>query len=1055
MKKNYILKIALVALMFLGKSFSGFSQTDHERLINWLQTWQAAPLFEVNWGTAENLASCTGVTILMVDGEERLQSLSLQGYGIVSELPQDIGALSYMEELNLSENYLIGGLPASMEELYNLRILNLENNQLSGAVPNGLANLGALEQLNLMKNRFSGSIPSELGNLASLVRLELGYNRIMGTIPFSLGNLTNLEVLDLSVMGIAGDVPATLGKLANLKELLLFGSIDLTGPVPPTLTNIAGLEKLYYANTGLCTPTTELFLDWLATVTDVVGNEGFCDCTDTDRYVLNQIARLTNIVDWTTSTNWQSALPLDQWHGVTTSEEGCVVRLELPSNNVVGNLPEITFYMEGLQVLDLSENTLSGAIPNKVNIPSGFQHINLGDNQLSGNLPLELADLAALQHLDVSGNDLYGSIPTVLKEPMVLEHLDLADNGFSGTIPETLGTLSGLQYLDLGHNNLIGQIPASLGGLVQLATLNLSHNLLEGEVPDTLNALVLLDRLYLNDNWGLVGEVPVNFTALAELDSFHFHNTQLCEPEDTAFQTWITGITDLMSTGVSCCEPGWEQTQKVEPEEDIAKQFGISSNISGNMAIVGANYGNISSGSAHVYTYISDVWNFDALLKPNDGKSNDHFGTSVAISGDYAIVGADRHKSNGLTNSGAAYIFEKEGGVWIQKQKLVPNDGSSHAYFGISVDIDGEYAVVGAYQAKENGIATGAAYVFERIGGIWQQVAKLIPDDAAANDHFGFSVAIHQNQIIVGSEWDDDMGANSGSAYIFQRNGGVWQQEAKLLASDGASSEFFGNSLDIIGNSTIVGARGDDDMGANSGSAYIFEEEAGVWVQKAKLLASNGVSSDIFGFSVSISENYAISGAFNHATYGFQAGASYIYKKPDLGWTNMTETAQIGADDAEASDRFGRSVAVTEVNSQAHILVGAYWENAFNGSAYFFQYDDCGLGNGLAPQETSLQENQEMMVQEQGTAPVTATQSLKVVPNPVQELASVSFEMENQGQAVITVLDLNGTEMYQSGQRLAKGFHEETINVGQYRKGIYIVNVETAQGTQQFKFIKE
>lgn len=1047
MKKNYILKIALVALMFLGKSFSGISQTDHERLISWLQTWQAAPLFEVNWGTAENLASCTGVTVLMVDGEERLQSLNLQGYGIVSELPQDMGALSYMEELNLSENYLMGSLPASMEELYNLRILNLENNQLSGAVPNGLANLGALEQLNLMKNRFSGSIPSELGNLASLVRLELGYNRIMGTIPFSLGNLTNLEVLDLSVMGIAGDVPATLGKLANLKELLLFGSIDLTGPVPPTLTNIAELEKLYYANTGLCTPTTELFLDWLATVTDVVGNEGFCDCTDTDRYVLNQIARLTNIVDWTTSTNWQSALPLDQWHGVTTSEEGCVVRLELPANNVVGDLPEITFYMEGLQVLDLSENTLSGTIPNKVNIPSGFQHINLGDNQLSGNLPLELADLAALQHLDVSGNDLYGSIPTVLKEPMVLEHLDLADNDFSGTIPETLGTLSGLQYLDLGHNNLIGEIPASLGGLVQLATLNLSHNLLEGEVPDTLNALVLLDRLYLNDNWGLVGEVPVNFTALAELDSFHFHNTQLCEPADTAFQTWIMGITDLMSTGVSCCEPSWEQTQKVSPTNS-ASDFGISSDITGNRAIIGAHNGQFSLGSAHVYSKIGGTWTLDAVLTSNDQNETDYYGRSTAIFEDFAIVGALWNNALGY-QSGAAFIYEKVGGVWLEKQKLLPNDGGAHHFFGSSVDIQGNYAVVGAYGNNINGL--GGVYVFERIGGIWHQVAKLQPDDFGALDQFGFSVAIDGDIIIAGAPSHDDIIANGGTAYIFRRNGNIWSQEAKLVTGDAEMNDWLGRSVDVFDNHVIVGTY----KSSAAGKAYIFKKDGNNWVETAKLSASDGNNQNYFGFSVAIAEKFVVVGALFADSFKLNGGASYIFKKPEMGWSNAFETTLLGPEDPQNWAQFGSSVSIDKSSDKLTILAGAYRMNTNKGAAYFFQYDDCGLGNGLAPQETSLQENQKMMVQEQDTTQVTATQSLKVVPNPVQELASVSFEMENQGQAVITILDLNGAEMYQSEQRLAKGFHEETINVGQYRKGIYIVNVETPQGTQQFKFIKE
>ena len=312
-------------------------------------------------------------------------------------------------------------------------------------------------------------------------------------------------------------------------------------------------------------------------------------------------------------------------------------------------------------------------------------------------------------------------------------------------------------------------------------------------------------------------------------------------------------------------------------------------------------------------------------------------------------------------------------------------------------------------------------------------------------------MAIDGDKIVVGDYQDN----TTGSAYIFVRNGNIWEKQVKLLASDGDPSDRFGWSVDVFEDNVIVGATFDKILGSTVGSAYIFEYDGNIWVQKAKLLASNGSSADYFGWSVSISENYAISGAFNHGTYGFQAGASYIYKKPALGWANMTETVLIGADDAEASDRFGVAVSITEINSNPIILGGAYWENSTDGAAYFFEYDDCGLGNGLAPQETSMQQSPEKTVEKQNTAIATTSQSLKVVPNPVQERASVIFEMENQGQAVITILDLYGTEMYQSEQHLAKGFHEETINVAQYRKGIYIVNIETTQGIQQFKFIKE
>jgi hypothetical protein len=153
---------------------------------------------------------------------------------------------------------------------------------------------------------------------------------------------------------------------------------------------------------------------------------------------------------------------------------------------------------------------------------------------------------------------------------------------------------------------------------------------------------------------------------------------------------------------------------------------------------------------------------------------------------------------------------------------LTAADGAFNDRFGQSVSISGDYAVVGAYYDDDNGGNSGSAYIFKRYGTNWSQQAKLTASDAAAIDQFGVSVSISGNSAIVGAWNDDDSGSNSGSAYMFKRSGTSWPQQAKLLAADGAASDYFGNSVSISGAYAITGAYYDDDKGDDSGSAYMF-----------------------------------------------------------------------------------------------------------------------------------------------------------------------------------------------------------------------------------------
>ena len=254
---------------------------------------------------------------------------------------------------------------------------------------------------------------------------------------------------------------------------------------------------------------------------------------------------------------------------------------------------------------------------------------------------------------------------------------------------------------------------------------------------------------------------------------------------------------------------------------------------------------------------------------------------------------------------------------WTEIQKLLASDGAASDYFGYSVSLDGDTALIGAYDDDDNGDDSGSAYVFTRTGTTWTQQAKLLASDGAAGDHFGSSVSLSGDTALIGAIGDDDNGVDSGSAYVFTRTGTTWTQQAKLLASDGAAEDYFGCSVSLdrvtppsseqsmmMTTETILVLRtcspapappghsrqnsspqtaqqmiilvvlflllvtppssehhGDDDNGDQSGSAYVFTRTGTTWTQQAKLLASDGAAGDYFGCSVSLAGDTALIGA--------------------------------------------------------------------------------------------------------------------------------------------------------------------------------------------------
>jgi len=400
------------------------------------------------------------------------------------------------------------------------------------------------------------------------------------------------------------------------------------------------------------------------------------------------------------------------------------------------------------------------------------------------------------------------------------------------------------------------------------------------------------------------------------------------------------GYTGTAWVCIQTCDPPLvfppTETNKLLPSDgSSADLFGWSVAIEGDYALIGAYSadGNVvGAGAAYVFHRNGNVWTQQAKLVASDGASGDVFGWSVAISGEYAVIGARRDGDNGFI-SGSAYIFVRNGTTWSQQDKLLASDGVTQDVFGTSVSISGDYAIVGANGDDDNGSFSGSAYIFHRSGVSWSQQAKLLPSDGATNDQFGAAVAISGDYAISGAAGDDDSGFSSGSAYMYHRNGVTWTQTAKITASDAISGDLFGGSVAIDGDRIAIGARGDDNGFANSGSVYVYERVGSAWSGETKLIASDEEGDDELGWSVSISEDYVVTGAFREDANGNNAGAAYVFRFDNGSWT---EQVKLLASDGAADDNFGYFVGI----SGSHVLVGSPFDDdngGSSGSAYIFQ----------------------------------------------------------------------------------------------------------------------
>ena len=460
-------------------------------------------------------------------------------------------------------------------------------------------------------------------------------------------------------------------------------------------------------------------------------------------------------------------------------------------------------------------------------------------------------------------------------------------------------------------------------------------------------------------------------------------------------------------------ETGWiQQVKLLDTKTASEDQFGTAVDISKNLAIVGARQDDDAgrnSGAAYLFERRKEDWIQQAKLVPSDGQTGDVFGYSVAISQETCIIGA-YGDDDAAPEGGAAYIFVQSGINWIQQTKLIANDTRSLDHFGATVAIDGNTAIVGAHGRDETGLDSGAAYIFVRNGTAWTQQAKLTVNDGLEGDRFGFSASISGDTAIIGAPGHDAIGIDTGAAYLFVRSGGVWTHTAKLSAEDAAIGDEFGHAVDINNQNIISGAWKDDHAGIDAGSAYIFVLTRLGWVQQAKLLASDAETDDQFGVSVSISGDTALIGAWldNHPVSPdipdddpanhIDKGSVYSFLRNGLAWGEQKRVSALGT---SKFDQFGRSVSIDGLYAIAGVHQA---DNAGSDAGAADVFDVIDLG--LLPPGQPLAVDPSAKLTTLGW--VKQTVLLQNYPNPFNPETWIAYHLATPADVTLTIYDTSG-----------------------------------------------
>lgn len=400
-----------------------------------------------------------------------------------------------------------------------------------------------------------------------------------------------------------------------------------------------------------------------------------------------------------------------------------------------------------------------------------------------------------------------------------------------------------------------------------------------------------------------------------------------------SFELWMVFAVALCAAqtarGQMYCVPPEELAAFVATyNSGIERRFGDAVAIDGETALVGDPIddiaGEFDAGQVYVFRRVNGHWSAADVWSASDASQSDMFGKSVAVSGETAVVGAPFNNTAAGQDAGSAYVFVRSGGIWTEQAQLFASDAAKHDLFGKSVAIDGDTIAVGADNAM---MGQGAVYVFVRNGDQWSEQDILRADDASSNSlsFLGSAISLDGDILLAGAPAvDNGVFLSVGAAYVFVRSGTSWDQHARLDNPSGDEDyEWFGGAVALDGVTAVIGADGDSTpAGTDTGAAYVFRFNGGMWVLEDQLLAEDAVDFDHLGASVAVEADTALVGS----TFEGGAGSVYVFNRSNGAWTQrvkLTTTLNPAPSD------FGATAAISGDTA----LIGD--TSAANGSALF------------------------------------------------------------------------------------------------------------------------
>jgi hypothetical protein len=317
----------------------------------------------------------------------------------------------------------------------------------------------------------------------------------------------------------------------------------------------------------------------------------------------------------------------------------------------------------------------------------------------------------------------------------------------------------------------------------------------------------------------------------------------------------------------------WVQEAKIYSDTgNDGNQFGEALAFMGDYLLVGSSNPKVGNGAAHLFKRSGASWSQVAKVSPSPASG--FFGSAVAMNTEYAFISANRENRNtSMIQTGALYVYRRNGDNLTFVSKITSPNQTANGFFGNALSIDGDYLAI----AATNDGSTGAVYIYHLVGSTWTLEATVKSSDIAAGDQFGSGIHLKGDQLIVGASTDDDKGMDSGSAYIFKRNGTAWTQIVKFVPTDGDQSDNFGEDVALSGTFAIVSSPIDEEKGNLTGSVYGYKLQGANWVFDKKYFSTDPNQNEIFGFNLHAASNGTVLiGATGNDEKGANMGAAYV-----------------------------------------------------------------------------------------------------------------------------------------------------------------------------------